>query len=68
MDTPRPPASHDDDRQRAESTAGQNTSENQIPEISSQDLLQGSREIHIRHGREVYRLRITRNGKLILHK
>ncbi len=37
-------------------------------EIDSCDLLQGGREILIRHGDECYRLRHTRNGKLILTK
>ena len=37
-------------------------------EVDSGDLLQGSREVLIRHGDDVYRLRLTRNGKLILHK
>lgn len=36
--------------------------------ISSEDLFRGLREIQIRHAGEVYRLRLTRNGKLILHK
>lgn len=34
----------------------------------SSDLLQGQREVLIIHGNETYRLRLTRNGKLILHK
>ena len=34
----------------------------------SEDLLRGLREIVIRHHGEVYRLRVTRNGKLILNK
>lgn len=34
----------------------------------SEDLLQGRREILIVHSQEVYRLRLTRNGKLILTK
>lgn len=37
-------------------------------EISSLALLQGEREIVIRHGNECYRLRHTRNDKLILTK
>lgn len=36
--------------------------------ISSQSLLQGRRELCIQHGEEQYRLRHTRNGKLILTK
>ena len=36
--------------------------------IDSQDILGGQVEIMIRHGEEIYRLRVTRNGKLILFK
>ena len=36
--------------------------------IESDALLKGSREVLIRHGGEVYRLRHTRNDKLILTK
>lgn len=39
-----------------------------LPIITSEDLLLGGREIQIRHGAEVYVLRLTRNGKLILTK
>ena len=37
-------------------------------EFDSRRLLQGCTEILIRHGDEVYRLRHTRNDKLILTK
>jgi len=37
-------------------------------EIDSRFLLRGHREICIRHGSECYRLRHTRNDKLILTK
>lgn len=37
-------------------------------ELDSARLLQGQREVLIRHGCECYRLRHTRNGKLILTK
>jgi hemin uptake protein HemP len=37
-------------------------------EFDSRRLLQGQREIVIRHGGESYRLRHTRNDKLILTK
>jgi len=40
----------------------------QDPVLSSQALLQGRREILIRHGDSVYRLRHTSNDKLILTK
>lgn len=36
--------------------------------VNSRDLLGGRREIQIQHGEEVYRLRVTRNGRLILNK
>jgi hemin uptake protein HemP len=36
--------------------------------VSSEDLFQGAKVLLIAHGGEVYRLRLTRNGKLILHK
>lgn len=36
--------------------------------VSTQDLFAGTREIHIDHEGEIYRLRITRRGKLILQK
>ena len=38
------------------------------PSIESKRLLRGTREVLIRHGGEVYRLRHTRNDKLILTK
>ena len=37
-------------------------------ELRSNDLLRGSREVVIRHGEQTYRLRHTRNDKLILTK
>ncbi len=36
--------------------------------LSSQDLLQGGQQVLIEHEREVYVLRVTRQGKLILTK
>lgn len=39
-----------------------------LPEHDSRRLLQGQREVVIRHGGECYRLRHTRNDKLILTK
>ena len=36
--------------------------------VRSEDLLQGSREVLIQHGAEMYRLRLTKAGKLILNK
>jgi hemin uptake protein HemP len=40
----------------------------QAVEIDSARLLEGRREVLIRHGGECYRLRHTRNDKLILTK
>ena len=42
--------------------------EQQIPMIDSSQLFGKSNEIMIRHEGAVYRLRITRNGKLIMNK
>ena len=36
--------------------------------IRSEEILQGSKEVRIVHEGEVYRLLVTRNGKLILQK
>jgi hemin uptake protein HemP len=36
--------------------------------ISSSEIFQGSREVMIQHDEKFYRLRVTRNGKLILVK
>jgi hemin uptake protein HemP len=36
--------------------------------IRSDELLRGEKEVLIEHQGSVYRLRQTRNGKLILHK
>lgn len=41
---------------------------NAHPSIESDALLRGTREVLIRHGGELYRLRHTRNDKLILTK
>lgn len=39
-----------------------------LQSLSSSELLHGAREVLIRHGEQVYRLRHTRQGKLILTK
>lgn len=39
-----------------------------IPAVESAALLQGRRELAIRHGAELYRLRLTASNKLILTK
>jgi hemin uptake protein HemP len=40
----------------------------QVRTLSSVSLFQGAREIAIEHGESTYRLKITRQGKLILNK
>ncbi len=37
-------------------------------EVTVEDLLRGERELLIRHGEELYRLQITKNGRLLLTK
>ncbi len=46
------------------------TSEGSAPprRLNSADLFKGDREIHIQHEEKIYRLQVTRNGKLILTK
>jgi hemin uptake protein HemP len=39
-----------------------------IPAVESATLLQGRRELVIRHGTTMYRLRLTASNKLILTK
>ncbi|WP_132999043.1 hemin uptake protein HemP [Luteimonas arsenica] len=48
--------------------SGQPASLQRCEEVDSSRLLHGQREVLIRHGSEVYRLRHTRNDKLILTK
>ncbi|WP_371834139.1 hemin uptake protein HemP [Ochrobactrum teleogrylli] len=42
--------------------------EAQIKTYGSRELFDGSREVGIEHGGSLYRLKITRQGKLILNK
>jgi hemin uptake protein HemP len=39
-----------------------------VTTYESEALLHGQREVLIRHGDETYRLRLTKQGKLILYK
>ncbi len=39
-----------------------------MPTVESVAILQGRREVLIRHGAELYRLRLTASNKLILTK
>ncbi|HWK47254.1 MAG TPA: hemin uptake protein HemP [Stellaceae bacterium] len=59
----------------AEFSGVSNADSNQQPaetahprEISSTELLAGDRTLIIRHNQDLYRLRITNSGKLILTK
>ncbi|WP_231746545.1 hemin uptake protein HemP [Maioricimonas rarisocia] len=36
--------------------------------VDSNELLRGDREVLIRHSDQIYRLRLTKSGKLILQK
>ena len=49
-------------------TPSESASSVTVREITSASLLQGEKEVLILHGEEVYRLKLTRNGKLILQK
>ncbi|MEP1931929.1 MAG: hemin uptake protein HemP [Roseibium sp.] len=42
--------------------------QNKKPQMSSDQLFSGTREIHILHNEDTYRLTITKQGKLILTK
>ena len=53
---------------KPEQSANELASPSILREIDSLSLLQGEKEILIHHGGEVYRLRLTKNGKLILQK
>lgn len=39
-----------------------------IPVVRTEELLGGNRELMIKHGESLYRLMITKSGKLILNK
>ena len=66
MTTPQP--TPDDVRQVMPPAPESPSGESAVPVFDSAGLLQGGREIMIRHGSECYRLRHTRNDKLILTK
>ncbi len=55
-----------EDSLRAPETDARETAE--PVNIRSEDLLQGASEVRILHGNDVYRLRLTHNGRLILSK
>lgn len=49
-------------------TESQHTYNGPVRTLSSQSLFQGEHEIGIDHAGSLYRLKITRQGKLILNK
>ena len=54
---------------RSGQTSGSLENQADLPHrIRSEELFQGQIEVLIAHGTETYRLRRTRNGKLILQK
>lgn len=58
----------DDTRDKLDTTGDQRTVRILDHEIDSQELFQTARELKIRHGEDVYRLRRTGLNKLILTK
>ncbi len=40
----------------------------QVPTLKSEDILRGSKEVVIEHAGAIYRLKLTRQNKLILNK
>ncbi|MBI1311551.1 hemin uptake protein HemP [bacterium] len=51
-----------------QATGDASNARSEIRQLTSEELFAGRQEIEIQHDGEQYRLRITRNGKLILHK
>jgi hemin uptake protein HemP len=58
----------DDKRQAALPAAGQAQLAENLPEYQASMLFAGRREIVIHHAGAAYRMKITRQGKLILNK
>lgn len=58
------------EREKLDAGKGQMSlpSEDSLPEYDTQTLFAGRREIVIRHAGADYRMKITRQGKLILNK
>ncbi|HTN73760.1 MAG TPA: hemin uptake protein HemP [Pirellulaceae bacterium] len=54
-------------RERRDETAP-DADKNRPRIVRSEELLQGARELWVEHGDEMYRLRLTRSGKLYLTK
>ncbi|KAB2700379.1 hemin uptake protein HemP [Brucella haematophila] len=58
----------DNTGERAAPTIRATLKDAQIKTYGSRELFDGSREVGIEHGGSLYRLKITRQGKLILNK
>jgi hemin uptake protein HemP len=58
----------DDETPADESFSAEEPDERRPLIVKSEELLQGRRELWIEHGEELYRLRLTRAGKLYLTK
>jgi hemin uptake protein HemP len=65
MDSDPAPADHGSPSPELHAFGGDSTPQRTL---NSVDLFQGAREIQIRHDEKIYRLQVTRNGKLILIK
>jgi len=55
-----------DKNSRAAGDSG--TVSQRMPHVAFESIAQGSREVLIEYRGQLYRLRVTRNGKLILNK
>jgi hemin uptake protein HemP len=56
------------DKVSGDTVQGNEAVESRLRVVESSQLFEGHTEIAIRHAGETYRLRITRQGKLILNK
>ncbi|MCL7999159.1 hemin uptake protein HemP [Brucella sp. 21LCYQ03] len=59
---------HLDTAGSTQSRASEQSYESKLKTYGSRELFNGSREVAIEHGGSLYRLKITRQGKLILNK
>ncbi len=66
MSQPNPPSSAPDCPPDAVASRQEGSDRGRL--LRSEDLLQGQVEVLIAHGADIYRLRLTRSGKLILQK
>ena len=59
---------HESDQPILKQPAPESVPPSTLREFDSSSLLRGEREVLIHHAGEVYRLRLTKNDKLILQK